>query len=135
MNVDIEKTASALKGIIDLLELTEGDERGQGVRYAVVYDYKRSREKKFKLIKAYYGLDLQLLIYLLAAQELGPEALGELRRIADYIQKGQAPPAKAQSQPVPSTEVSSPSRAKSPGRNDPCPCGSGRKFKNCCARK
>ncbi len=24
---------------------------------------------------------------------------------------------------------------KSPGRNDPCPCGSGKKFKSCCARK
>jgi SEC-C motif-containing protein len=24
--------------------------------------------------------------------------------------------------------------AKKPGRNDPCPCGSGRKFKHCCGR-
>ena len=24
---------------------------------------------------------------------------------------------------------------KNPGRNDPCPCGSGKKFKNCCAGK
>jgi uncharacterized protein len=24
-------------------------------------------------------------------------------------------------------------RALRPGRNDPCPCGSGRKFKKCCA--
>ena len=23
----------------------------------------------------------------------------------------------------------------SPGRNDPCPCGSGKKFKQCCATK
>ena len=22
-----------------------------------------------------------------------------------------------------------------PGRNDPCPCGSGKKYKKCCARK
>jgi len=22
-----------------------------------------------------------------------------------------------------------------PGRNDPCPCGSGKKFKRCCIRK
>ncbi len=22
-----------------------------------------------------------------------------------------------------------------PGRNDPCPCGSGRKYKQCCAKK
>lgn len=25
--------------------------------------------------------------------------------------------------------------ARKVGRNDPCPCGSGRKFKNCCDRK
>jgi preprotein translocase subunit SecA len=24
--------------------------------------------------------------------------------------------------------------AKTAGRNDPCPCGSGKKFKNCCMR-
>ncbi|WP_420410429.1 SEC-C metal-binding domain-containing protein [Hoeflea sp.] len=23
---------------------------------------------------------------------------------------------------------------KKPGRNDPCPCGSGRKYKACCGR-
>lgn len=23
---------------------------------------------------------------------------------------------------------------KTPGRNDPCPCGSGKKFKNCCGK-
>ena len=23
---------------------------------------------------------------------------------------------------------------KEPGRNDPCPCGSGKKYKNCCGR-
>jgi len=29
----------------------------------------------------------------------------------------------------------SPRRTASPGRNDPCPCGSGRKFKKCCEAK
>ena len=24
--------------------------------------------------------------------------------------------------------------AKTPGRNDPCPCGSGKKYKNCCGK-
>lgn len=27
------------------------------------------------------------------------------------------------------------SRAAKVGRNDPCPCGSGKKFKKCCGRK
>lgn len=26
-------------------------------------------------------------------------------------------------------------RGKEPGRNDPCPCGSGKKYKNCCGKK
>ncbi|MGH6629209.1 MAG: SEC-C metal-binding domain-containing protein [Burkholderiales bacterium] len=25
--------------------------------------------------------------------------------------------------------------AQKPGRNDPCPCGSGKKFKTCCGRQ
>ncbi|MGN1107677.1 MAG: SEC-C metal-binding domain-containing protein, partial [Huintestinicola sp.] len=25
-------------------------------------------------------------------------------------------------------------RVKKVGRNDPCPCGSGKKYKNCCGR-
>ena len=31
-------------------------------------------------------------------------------------------------------QVKSESSAKKPGRNDPCPCGSGKKYKNCCGR-
>ncbi|WP_369126992.1 SEC-C metal-binding domain-containing protein [Paracoccus liaowanqingii] len=27
-----------------------------------------------------------------------------------------------------------PVRSKRPGRNDPCPCGSGRKYKQCCGK-
>ena len=65
-----------LRGIIDLLELAEGSEPDVHVRYAVVYDYKRSREKRFELSKVYHGLDLQLLIYLLAVRDLGPDTLG-----------------------------------------------------------
>ena len=33
-------------------------------------------------------------------------------------------------------EKSGPAHAKKePGRNDPCPCGSGRKYKVCCGKK
>ena len=34
---------------------------------------------------------------------------------------------------VASKEAHLRARALRPGRNDPCPCGSGRKFKKCCA--
>src|ERR1700760_401987 len=29
-------------------------------------------------------------------------------------------------------EMSSPLASRTPGRNDPCPCGSGKKYKRCC---
>jgi len=84
------------------------------------------------------------------------EALPELRRIAEYVQRGQQPPTAHQppagaptreaaarqaafqagpppDAPMPAKPRVSPPR-KPPGRNDPCPCGSGRKYKRCCGR-
>lgn len=50
-----------------------------------------------------------------------------MRRMADLVKAGR-----------PASEImvgaSSPPAARPPGRNDPCPCGSGRKFKKCCGR-
>jgi uncharacterized protein len=55
-------------------------------------------------------------------------ALPELRRLAECLRRGQLPPA---------AEPDAPARPApgAVGRNDPCPCGSGRKFKHCCGRK
>jgi len=56
------------------------------------------------------------------------EALPELKRMAEALKRGQVPrPAGQAPRPVP------PDRPV--GRNDPCPCGSGRKYKHCCGRK
>jgi uncharacterized protein len=52
-------------------------------------------------------------------------ALPGLRTLADTVRAGMAAPAAAPSRP----RVSAPA-----GRNDPCPCGSGRKYKQCCGR-
>jgi len=70
-----DKRTLELRGVIDLLELAQDPQSDSSLRCAVVYDYKRSREKKFKLAEAYHGLDLQLLIYLLAVRQLAPKAL------------------------------------------------------------
>lgn len=35
---------------------------------------------------------------------------------------------------ITANQTNSASRTKKPGRNDPCPCGSGRKYKYCCGR-
>ena len=32
------------------------------------------------------------------------------------------------------SEKPQPARAQKVGRNDPCPCGSGKKYKKCCGR-
>jgi uncharacterized protein len=85
------------------------------------------------------------------------EALPELRRMAEYFKKNQMPPLKQptgqtaetsriQKQKAaafaagPSPNAAQPGKMQmagggpAPGRNDPCPCGSGRKFKKCCGR-
>ena len=55
-------------------------------------------------------------------------ALGDMERIAGYVRRGELPPTDAAAAPPAKT-------AGKVGRNDPCPCGSGRKYKNCCGRK
>ncbi|MFP4356104.1 MAG: anaerobic sulfatase maturase [Phycisphaerae bacterium] len=76
-------------------------------------------------------------------QRFFKEALPELKRMAEYIKKGQMPPRRGET-PVPDPNPAQPqapraatpaSGAAKPKRNDPCPCGSGRKFKACCGRK
>ncbi len=68
-------------------------------------------------------------------------ALPELRRMAEYFKRNQTPPPKdvvqdSQSSPLDTQTVPPPATPKGkPKRNDPCPCGSGRKFKNCCGGK
>ncbi len=37
--------------------------------------------------------------------------------------------------PLPDTPVEQAHRDPSTGRNDPCPCGSGKKYKKCCGRE
>ncbi len=77
-------------------------------------------------------------------------ALPDLRRVASYIRQGTLPPMPAQGtrnrpqaasegppaggRPVRATVPTPPAPGKV-GRNDPCPCGSGKKYKHCCGRR
>ena len=36
--------------------------------------------------------------------------------------------------PIPDVPVEQAKSAREAGRNDPCPCGSGKKFKKCCGK-
>jgi len=50
-----------------------------------------------------------------------------------WSNKGHTPNEIASAHAVPMLKVM-PGGNKKPGRNDPCPCGSGKKYKNCCGR-
>jgi len=83
------------------------------------------------------------------------EALPELKRMAEYFKRNEMPPARGmavpeatgreQGQPAETASFQAgpppgapmplkAQRHKAPGRNDPCPCGSGRKYKHCCGK-
>ncbi|MEM0934672.1 MAG: preprotein translocase subunit SecA [Pseudomonadota bacterium] len=47
---------------------------------------------------------------------------------------GRAAPARAPGMPLPGSDESDQATWGTPGRNDPCPCGSGKKFKHCHGR-
>ena len=63
------------------------------------------------------------------------EALPELKRIAEQLERGQRPGAMARpARPADGGETPAAAPA-APGRNEPCPCGSGRKYKHCCGKR
>jgi uncharacterized protein len=55
----------------------------------------------------------------------------QARAIADLLRRGQ--PAALIMEPLAPRESARPGPGVRVGRNDPCPCGSGRKYKRCCA--
>ena len=62
------------------------------------------------------------------AADLIPDIVLELNRFTKSLpmERPAAP------LPFPANMPSAPSGAGRPGRNDPCPCGSGKKYKKCC---
>lgn len=52
----------------------------------------------------------------------------ERKKLAQGVVDPDAPP-------IPDMPVEHAKAERSVGRNDPCPCGSGKKYKKCCAKK
>jgi len=66
------------------------------------------------------------------------EELKQRRPAANVMQRLNPKKATAKAKAAPSQSMRSRQpnqRAQAPGRNDPCPCGSGKKFKRCCFRR
>ncbi|MDI7277487.1 MAG: SEC-C metal-binding domain-containing protein, partial [Anaerolineae bacterium] len=88
-----------------------------------------------------YGQRDPLVEYKREAHDMFAELTATVRReVAHGVYRAQlvrteAPRRREMHTNAPS-EAPSPRRtAAKAGRNDPCPCGSGRKYKNCCLRK
>jgi hypothetical protein len=94
-----------------------------------------ARTEELRKLAFEAGGDYVLLVQKLKAEvaknearlkELEAEVAETQKRLADY----------ASARPLPARpEGSSSKRLSRIGRNDPCPCGSGKKFKHCCMRK
>jgi hypothetical protein len=88
------------------------------------------------------GGDLALLVRKLKDQ-LAEQQLKKERLEAEITEKERLLARKSSSRPIPGLPHSREARADSSssrklnriGRNDPCPCGSGKKFKHCCLRR
>ncbi len=88
-----------------------------------------------------YGQRNPLIEYKREAHEMFAELTDTIRRdVAQGVYRAQL----VRTTPLPRREMrtNAPSEASEPqrstervGRNEPCPCGSGRKYKNCCLRK
>ena len=59
-----------------------------------------------------------------------PQLHAFMRRVADEVRANRREPAR----PTQAPRKSAAGTGRPPQRNDACPCGSGRKFKNCCGR-
>jgi len=82
-------------------------------------EYKREAFDTFEELKATIGGEVAHRIFFATLQR--QPARREMRAYRPGADGGSRAPAKAKAEKV--------------GRNDPCPCGSGRKYKNCCMHK
>lgn len=88
-----------------------------------------------------YGQREPLIEYKKEAYEIFQDMLSSIRRdISRFLMRLELKPERIEHKPVAVVSqtsrdnVKKPIKAKKIGRNDPCPCGSGKKYKYCCGR-
>ena len=68
-------------------------------------------------------------------KDLATALVSEIEKIKDKISGGHGAPAEASNEKSAAVEKAKPIRVgPKVGRNDPCPCGSGKKYKQCCGK-
>ena len=94
-------------------------------------EYKREAFDTFGELKATIGGDVAHRIFFASVQRQPAR-----RETRAYPVRAASPPGR-DGRPGAEGRSKAPARAKAEkvGRNDPCPCGSGRKYKNCCMHK
>lgn len=113
---DVENRAHILERLQLLYEQTGQDREVEGVRQEI----KRAREPKATTVRFAFNS-----VQVKQSRDFGQEGLplGDLPNLAQSLQ------------PIRPADGGSFEGKHRVGRNDPCPCGSGKKFKKCCARK
>jgi len=70
-------------------------------------------------------------------QQMSEEIKHDVVRFIFHVQVTEAPKMRPVARPTQTTApqpAGQPAKSQSVGRNDPCPCGSGKKYKKCCGR-
>ena len=120
--------------------LTALDELREGIGLRAIaqrnplVEYKREAFDMFEELKAAISSEVAHRVYFasLVRQPVRREAAQPARRPGQNARSGAVPtrsPLAAAAAPA-----RKPAAAATVGRNDPCPCGSGKKYKNCCMR-
>jgi preprotein translocase subunit SecA len=106
-------------------------------------EYKREGMRTFDLM--WRGIDERVVDIVYRIEQVEDDALRSTWRETAAIHAEAAPAIEAATTAGPSADVANPVQesalpepirnvGRKVGRNDPCPCGSGRKFKNCCGK-
>jgi preprotein translocase subunit SecA len=95
-------------------------------------EYKNEGHKMFKALLSAIEIDIVNTIFQVSLVKKPDNLANSGTQINAPVPSFSQPSSSA---PAPSSASQNTTRAPKPGRNDPCPCGSGKKYKKCCYPK